>query len=311
MEKKDVLVKTFYKFVPIAENDLPQLEELFCRWADELNVRGLVILATEGINTTLSAEPEDLITFRNRVFERLELTNRKVEEKDSWTDHQPFRRFTVKVREEIVTLGRPGLAPDKDLDHHLSPKDWHQALQDPNTLVIDTRNDYEVEIGKFKQAVDPNISNFQEFTKYLKDEQVPKDKKILIYCTGGIRCEKAILDMRERGFNDVYQLQGGILNYLKEFPEGDFEGECFVFDHRVAVDGQLQPSKTYRLCPHCGNPGQVKINCLHCGDEEIVCQTCIDKDEARQTCSKNCAHHHREGHEFRRAHRQGFRKQGT
>jgi UPF0176 protein len=156
-------------------------------------------------------------------------------------------------------------------------------------VIVDARNDYEYAIGKFKGAIDPSIKTFSEFPEFVKKGELPKDKKVMMYCTGGIRCEKALLEMEKQGYSDVYQLEGGILAYLQQFPEGNFEGECFVFDKRVAVDQHLQPSQTYHICPHCGNPGTLEVNCLACNKQAIVCYGCA-KEERHKTCSKNCAY---------------------
>lgn len=157
-------------------------------------------------------------------------------------------------------------------------------------MLLDTRNVYETAIGKFRGAVDPKLQKFSEFSDFVTASDIPKNKKVLMYCTGGIRCEKASLEMQRLGFEDVYQLSGGILKYLEEFPDGPFEGECFVFDHRVAVDKNLRPSKQYKLCPHCGNPGDKSISCRKCGAQAIICDGCAN-NEYKVSCSKNCAHH--------------------
>ena len=226
--------------------------------------------------------------------------------KDSWSDKHSFHEMKVKIKKEIVSLNRPDLVPCHK-DFHLSPQKWHQMLKD-DVLVLDARNKYETAIGRFKKSIDPQLNEFNEFPKYLKDCPLPKDKKILMYCTGGIRCEKALVLAQEQGYKKVYQLDGGILSYLKSFPKGHFQGECFVFDYRVAIDSDLKPSKKYRLCPHCGEPGQKKIQCQQCGQEDIVCQSCLNQAPEFKTCSKNCAHHFKMGHTTRKPHPDGYRK---
>ena len=151
------------------------------------------------------------------------------------------------------------------------------------------RNRYEIEIGKFQSAIDFGIDEFSEFPEKLSQSGLDKNAPVLMYCTGGIRCEKALIHMREQGYTDVAQLDGGILNYLKEIPESDFTGECFVFDYRVAVDTQLEPTKQYRLCPHCGQPAKTPLSCVQCGRAEVICTAC--HTQGQRTCSKNCAHH--------------------
>jgi UPF0176 protein len=190
-----------------------------------------------------------------------------------------------------VTLGTPELVPSEGVNHHLSPAEWNQVLKTENDFVmIDTRNWYETQIGTFKGALDPKTEQFTEFPEFVEKQKIPQDKKMLIFCTGGIRCEKGILELQRRGYKNVYQLEGGILNYLKEYPNDQFEGECFVFDHRVALDQNLQPSTKYGLCPHCGQPSEIKIDCLRCDSEELICVDCAKLEFKKDTCSKNCAH---------------------
>jgi UPF0176 protein len=225
----------------------------------------------------------------------------------------PFTDFIVKIRPEIVTLGRPDLDVQKesqglalqDLEAatekssgarnsasptHLSPSQWREAMQDPEALLVDTRNWYEYEIGTFRGALNPKIEQFTEFPEYA-EKNLPKDKRLLIFCTGGIRCEKGIFELQQRGFNNVQQLQGGILKFLEEFPDDAFEGECFVFDQRVAVQQNLQPTETYKFCPHCGQPAKNLIPCARCDQHQKLCDLCLKLEFEGQTCSKNCAHH--------------------
>lgn len=160
-------------------------------------------------------------------------------------------------------------------------------LESEDTVLLDTRNSYETAIGKFRGAVDPGIEAFHEFPGFIQKAGLPKNKTVMMYCTGGIRCEKALLEMEKQGYEHVYQLEGGILAYLEQFPDKNFEGECFVFDHRVAVDQHLRPSTVYGLCPHCGHAGNVEIRCS-CGTVQKVCSTCYST-ASRKTCSKRCA----------------------
>jgi UPF0176 protein len=268
----------------------------------------LVILGPEGINTTLSF-PRDL---EEKVKTELTaiLAMGEFFFKDSYADKYPFHDFKIKIRPEIVTLQRTDLVPDGRPHRHLSPDEWNRVLKTEDVLLIDTRNSYEYEVGHFKGAVDPQTREFTSYPEFLKKAQVPKDKKILIYCTGGIRCEKAILEMEDQGYQNVYQLDGGILNYLEKHPNDMWEGECFVFDYRVAVDQNLNPSQTYRLCPHCGQPAKTKINCVQCGMEAICCDHCLELGQEQHTCSKNCAHHFRMGHRSKKIHHDGLRRAG-
>lgn len=295
-----MLVASFYSFFPIEESQLKQRRSELETLAAELGVRGLVILATEGINSTLSGTEESIKKF----CERVEQWIHEVRPEQSFpmvkyapADRHTFRKFLVKIRPEIVTTSSPDISPlsyTPNRRTHLSPKEWHDLLTSPNEdfVLVDTRNWYETKIGTFKGAVDPKISEFTEFKDFFESQGIPKDKKVLIFCTGGIRCEKGILELEKAGYNNVYQLEGGILNYLKEFPDGEFQGECFVFDQRVAVQPSLEATKTYKLCPHCGQPAKEEITCVRCDHTTKICENCASENSVKSlTCSKNCAHH--------------------
>lgn len=283
-----------------------ELKDKIRAFAERLGILGLFILGPEGVNSSFSGTSDSVQSFKLHLSQLLPVDTELVF-KDSFANHPAFRDLKIKVRSEIVTLGRPDLVP-KGPHRHLSPKEWHEMITQRDVVVIDTRNSYEYETGHFRGAIDPKTREFSEFPKFLDESGIEKDKRVMIYCTGGIRCEKGILEMEERGFTNVYQLEGGILNYLKEYPQGHFEGECFVFDYRVAVDQNLNPSEKYRLCPHCGQPAAVRIDCIQCGLPEIVCQTCLSRGEQFHTCSKNCAHHFRLGHKTTRVHLDAFNK---
>ena len=280
-------ITALYKFARISSDRIEAIKQQIETFLETNQIKGLVLLSAEGINGTIAGTDKDIA--KSKEFLQSIPEFGQIPFKDSFADFIPFKRLKVDIREEIVTLKRPDIFPEDGENHHLSPRDWHDTLMnDQDVVVIDTRNFYEVEIGKFKNAVDPKTSHFSEFPEFIKSQNYEKDKKILMYCTGGIRCEKALVHMQQEGFKNVYQLEGGILNYLKEFPEGAWEGECFIFDHRVALDSNLEPSKTYSLCPHCGNPGKEDINCQHCGEAGVVCHHCKPKPFL-ETCSKNCA----------------------
>ncbi len=276
-------VTTFYVFTPLSQEKVTELATLFTAEGKRLNICGLLLLATEGSNATFAGSEESVKELKSYLQSHLGALTWK----DSTCAKKPFKRWKVAIREEIVAIGNPSIVPSGDAGH-LSPAEWNQMLQDPDVVVIDTRNDYETAIGKFEGAVDPNLKTFSEFPEYVAASELPKDKKYMLYCTGGIRCEKAVLAMKEQGYENVHQLKGGILQYLKECPEGKFEGECFVFDHRVAVDKNLNPSQKYALCPHCGDPGDLMICCTLCGTERKICVSCEQKQ--KRFCSKDCAH---------------------
>lgn len=298
----EVNIVAFYRFHPLSEDQVLSWKQKLEQFALENGVLGLCLLGHEGINGTLSGPLASLQELKTLLQEGLGVTNFK----DSVAKRHPFHVFRIKIKEEIVTLGKPGFVPQQVHYHHLSPTEWNKAMQDPNAVILDTRNDYEVEIGKFKGARDFALKEFREFPRAVKESGIPKNSPILMYCTGGIRCEKAILEMQAQGYTNVSQLDGGILNYLEKCPNEAFEGECFVFDYRVAVDQNLQPSQVYKLCPHCGQPAHKPITCEKCGSEATVCTHCTD--EAAVTCSKNCAHHMAIGSGSKRIHRQELTK---
>lgn len=299
-----VHVTSFYRFTPLADETVEKLKFVLEGLAESTGLRGLCLLGPEGINATLSGELAVLSEVKDLV--RGQLNAADLLFKDSVTSKHPFHNFRVKIKDEIVTLGRPGLAPASPINFHLSPEEWHQAMQDPDAVVLDTRNDYEVDIGKFDHAVDFKLKEFREFPEALKKSGIAKDKKVLIYCTGGIRCEKAILEMHEQGYRNVHQLDGGILNYIEKFPEQKFAGECFVFDYRVAVDQRLQPTSKYKMCPHCGQPADQPLECIKCGTGAVICHACLSAEQ--KTCSKNCAHHVAIGSRSSKSHTQELTK---
>lgn len=284
-------ISTFYHFVKVQDPEAFKLE--LKALAEELNIKGLIILGHEGFNTTSSSESkENLETWKNLFKTRFGI--KELNNKDSVSSKLPFVRFSAKVRPEIVTTGRNDLVLETEKvgqNHHLSPSEWDRVMKEErdNVVIIDTRNWYEYNIGTFKGALNPNIEKFTDFPQYFKNQNIDKDKKILIFCTGGIRCEKGILELQENGFENVYQLEGGILKYLEEKPNEEFEGECFVFDNRVAVTQTLAPTETYTFCPHCGQPAKIKKDCVRCDIEFHICEKCAQIKIKQDTCSKNCA----------------------
>ena len=281
-------VTTFYCFFSMTSKQVSELQPQLKVFADK--IRGLIITGSEGINGTVAGSPEEISKFQGWLSEHLKTTGvDKILFKDSDSNFNPFRLFKVKVRNEIVTLGDTNIVPKSEMDSsHLSPEEWDQMLEREDVVCIDTRNWYETEVGMFRGALDPEIGDFKEFPEFLKNSGIPKDKKILMYCTGGIRCEKASIDARQQGYSQVYQLEGGVLNYFEKRKQGNWEGECFVFDNRVALKSDLKPSEKFRLCPHCGQPGQMQIECLRCDAPAIVCEPCLEKSQTFTACSKNC-----------------------
>lgn len=283
-------VTTFYKFTPLNDPEAFKAE-LRDLWAPK-GLRALVILAVEGINATVAAPSEELLKeFKSWLQNRLATD---FPFKDSVSEKIPFRyKMTIKIRPEIVSLKRPDLVPESVVNNHLNSQEWEKAVAE-GAVLIDTRNTYESDIGTFKNALIPPIKEFSEFGEAVEKMDVKKDQKILIFCTGGIRCEKAILEMNERGYENVYQLEGGILKYLEETDGKLWDGECFVFDNRVAVTKDLQPTQKYSFCPHCGNPAEQTYACGECGESAMICAPCLEELNAEASgavCSKNCRYH--------------------
>ena len=288
-----LFVRTFYYYRCLEEKPLRRLAQTLLKKGARLNVRGLILLSKEGINATITGEKTPLTKYLKIIEGCVGFSiQSQLHTADSWG----FKALRVKIKKEIARSGKEDLTIPC-ADTRLDPKKWESALKRNTHLVLDIRNNYEVELGRFKNAKDLNLKEFKQFPEKLKKSNFPKDKNILIYCTGGIRCEKALSEMKNQGFQSVRQLKGGILNYLKSFPHSNFNGECFVFDHRVSVNQNLEPSGTYKLCPHCGQPGKKQIICRHCDGECVVCALCFAKNNFYQTCSKNCAYHYKNNHQ--------------
>ncbi|MCB0362943.1 MAG: hypothetical protein KDD35_09475 [Bdellovibrionales bacterium] len=301
-------LSSFYKFVPFSQDKVAVFQHQLQQNGELLGLRGLFLIGEEGFNATICGCPDSVDQFKVLLSDLTGVSD--IWFKDSYAQQPAFHLFKVKVRPEIVTLDRLDIVPKSVEDHHIEPEEWDALMAQQGVKVIDTRNNYETEIGKFRGALDFGIRNFQEFPEKMKQSDLPKDGKYLIYCTGGIRCEKAIWALREQGYKEVYQLNGGILNYFAQRGASNFEGECFVFDHRVAVDSQLNPSQKYHLCPHCGQTAADLIACQQCHQKVHVCSDCLtdSKHPEYHTCSKNCAHHFRMGHKTERIHLDSFRK---
>lgn len=271
----NITVCALYKFVRLEnfENIKPSLLTTM----EENNVKGTLLLAEEGINGTIAGSKkgvDNVLTFL-QSDERLSPLSYKF----SFNDENPFQRTKVKLKKEIVTMGVEGIDPTLTVGTYVKPKDWNALISDPDVLLVDTRNDYEIEIGAFKNAVNPDTETFREFPEYVeKNLDKNKHKKVAMYCTGGIRCEKSTAYLKEQGFEEVYHLEGGILKYLEEVPEEEtlWEGECFVFDSRVAVDHNLEQGQ-YDQCFACRFPitEEEKKNKHYV--KGVSCPKCIDK----------------------------------
>lgn len=251
-------VTTFYRFFEVG--DPAQLADRVRQRMGELAAVGLVIVAHEGINGTV-ARQGDLDELRQAIES---LVPGPIRFKDSTCKNAPFKKTVVDVRREVVSLRRP--VSVKEGSGALTPAEWDAMLksQRPKVL-IDVRNSYEARVGKFRGAMDPGMRKFSEWPDFVKTLDADRSTPVLIYCTGGIRCEKAAIALKEAGFHEVYQLQDGILGYLEQRPNGGaFEGECFVFDERVALDTTLRPTKLFTLCAVCGSPMKRDEVCAAC-----------------------------------------------
>jgi UPF0176 protein len=267
-------VAALYKFAPL--KDLPALQEDILAACKKHGICGTLLIAHEGINGTIAGTREGIDGIMAHLRTYPQLTG--MEYKESFANEAPFYRMKVRIKKEIVTIGRTEVDPNKTCGTYLDPEEWNKVIADPDTIVIDTRNDYEVAIGTFKNALNPNTETFREFPDFVeKNLHNQKHKKVAMFCTGGIRCEKASSYMKQAGFDEVYHLKGGILKYLEEVPQDKslWEGECFVFDQRVAVKHGLELG-SYDLCPSCRHPVSASdkksgkyiegVTCPHCHD---------------------------------------------
>ncbi|MBI3255640.1 MAG: hypothetical protein HYZ63_01590 [Candidatus Andersenbacteria bacterium] len=268
--------------MPLAETQLPTLKATLEARATELGMMGLTLLAPEGINATMAGELSQAGTFK--LFLEEQFGQLTFKESVSYT--MPFKRFKVKIKEEIVQLKRTDIVPTGH-EPHLSPEEWDTFVQQEDTVIIDVRNEYEVKMGTFTKALNPKTKTFSEFPQWLKKVGIVKHQKIGIFCTGGIRCEKAAVAMKEQGYENVQQLDGGVLNYIEKRPNQNFAGECFVFDSRCAVGQDLLPSTKYEICPWCGNGGFIKKTCVCCQADFKICDECLEK-QPEVLCSKDC-----------------------
>ena len=271
-----VVVAALYRFVA-----LPDFEDLRQPLLDlmiDSEVKGTLLLASEGINGTIAGSRAGI----DRVLAWLQRDTRfeGLEAKESCVNEMPFYRTKVKLKKEIVTMGVDNIDPNDIVGTYVEPRDWNALISDPDVLVLDTRNDYEVEIGSFEHAINPKTASFRELPDYVAEHLDPTvHKKVAMFCTGGIRCEKSTAFLKQQGFDEVYHLKGGILKYLEEVPEAEskWQGECFVFDNRVTVNHQLEKGH-YDQCHACRRPiteedklsprYQKGISCHHCHDQQ-------------------------------------------
>ncbi|MDN3647241.1 rhodanese-related sulfurtransferase [Pontixanthobacter aestiaquae] len=251
-----ICVAALYQFTPFEDREAIRIP--LATLCEEQGVRGTILVAHEGLNGTIAGSEEAIGAVLDHIRSIPGCAN--IEVKFSGAPKMPFLRMKVRIKKEIVTMGQPDLDPVGNVGTYVAPQDWNDLINDPATIVIDTRNDYEVGIGTFRGAIDPETTSFREFPEWFRAKRAEfkaegKQPKIAMFCTGGIRCEKSTAFLKSEGMADVYHLKGGILKYLETVPEEEslWEGECFVFDERVSVKHGLEVG-THTLCRACRNP---------------------------------------------------------
>ena len=272
---QEIIVCALYRFVRL--DDFRTLRGPLLTVLTDNGIQGTLLLAREGINGTVAGSR----TAIDALLEWLQRDARLdgIDHKESVTGEMPFRRCRVKLKREIVTLGVPGIDPARDVGRYVEPAEWNALISDPDVLLVDTRNDYEVRVGTFRDALNPQTTTFREFPEFVSTRLDPaRHRKVAMFCTGGIRCEKSTAFLKQQGFDEVYHLKGGILRYLEEIDEKDslWEGECFVFDERITVNHRLEPGQ-YSQCNACRMPINADdmasetyepgVSCRHCHAE--------------------------------------------
>jgi len=263
----------FYKFTKL--KSLKKSKIILQKILIENNIKGTIIISKEGVNGTISGKLKDIkfiIKKINQIFKFKKFDS----ENNSKSNFQPFHKPKVKIKEEVVPMNLLLNKKIKKKDSHVEPQKWNRLIKDKNTLVLDSRKPFEYNVGTFKRSINPNVKNFRDFPQFLN--KLDKAKPIAMFCTGGIRCEKASAYLEKNGFNNVYQLKGGILNYLKKIDEKDslWKGECFVFDNRISLKHGLKIG-TYSLCSGCRSPISVKDKKSKKYEEGVSCPNCFNK----------------------------------
>jgi UPF0176 protein len=270
-----IVVCAMYKFVTLDSHQ--EIKPKLFKVMDDNHIKGTLLLANEGINGTVAGSREAIDTLLNWLKSDERLTD--ISYKESFTEVMPFNRTKVKLKKEIVTMGIEGIDPKQVVGTYVEPKNWNALISDPDVVLVDTRNDYEFQVGTFENAINPNTETFREFPQYVQDNMSPaKHKKVAMFCTGGIRCEKSTAYMKEQGYEEVYHLKGGILKYLEDVPKDEtmWKGDCFVFDERVTVNHDLERGE-YDQCHACRLPitEEEKLNAKY--QRGVSCPHCFDK----------------------------------
>ena len=280
----NVIVVALYKFVALP--DFHQIREPLLDYCIHRNIKGTLLLAKEGINGTVSGNRSNIDELIQYLKSDAMFSGRfsNLEYKESYNSEQPFYRMKVKLKKEIVTMGVEDIDPNALVGTYVEPQDWNQLIRDPEVTVVDTRNYYECEIGTFENAINPKTTTFRELPTFIENNLNPNHhKKVAMFCTGGIRCEKSTAYMKKLGFKDVYHLKGGILNYLEKIAEEEstWQGECFVFDNRVAVDHKLQKGQ-YDQCHGCRHPITEQEKKSDKYLPGVACPRCFDQQSQEQ-----------------------------
>ncbi len=268
-------VATFYRFVTL--DDLPALKAELAALCADTGTRGTILIAPEGINGTLAGPQDGVATMVAHLDRRCGIGRGEL--KFSAAEDWPFARTKVRIRPEIITMRAPEADPSRRVGTYVAPSDWNALIDDPEVLVLDTRNRYETKVGGFAGAVDPAIDSFTDFKTYVETALDPAEhRKVAMFCTGGIRCEKASAYMLSKGFESVFHLKGGILQYLEDVPQEDsrWEGDCYVFDGRVAVGHGLARTD-WTACYGCGQPLSPEERAAPAFEEGVSCAHCIDR----------------------------------
>ncbi len=275
-------IAAFYQFAPLLNRE--QLQQLLLDALKSLGVCGSILLAEEGINGTIAALPDKLDDALGEISRVTGLGDFGA--KFSFAAAKPFRRMKVRLKKEIVTIGNVKANPNEKVGMYVEPQDWNALISDPDVIVIDTRNSYEFGVGTFERAIDPHTDSFSEFPQWVRDTLKDKSKKVAMFCTGGIRCEKASSFMKHEGFEQVFHLKGGILKYLEAVPASKslWQGGCFVFDERVAVGHELKVMD-FSLCHGCMDPISAEDRKHSKYELGVCCPACADKLTSAQKTS--------------------------
>jgi len=281
-------IAALYLFIPVA--DPAELKQKFLQELSPLQLCGTLLIAPEGINGTLAGSELAIQELLISLNKNTGLSQKDV--KFSYSEEKPFNRFKIRLKREIVTFNQPHVNPNLRVGTYIEPDQWNTLIEDPDVTVIDTRNKYETLIGTFKNAIDPKIDSFTEFSDYVRENLDPKKhKKIAMFCTGGIRCEKASSFMLAEGFESVFHLKGGILKYLEEIPkeQSRWQGDCYVFDRRMAVGHGLTTGH-YSMCYCCGYPLSDKDKTHNLYEEGVSCAHCYEKTSSENKSTYRMRH---------------------